>query len=434
MSQTVLEVRNLSKLYRLGEVGTGTLSHDLNRWWAKIRGKEDPYTIIGQSNRRELDSKSDFVWTLKDLNFDVKEGEILGIIGANGAGKSTLLKLISRITTPTTGRIRARGRIASLLEVGTGMHPDMTARENIYLNGAILGMRRQEITRQFDDIIEFAGCRMYVDTPVKRFSSGMRVRLGFAVAAFLQAEILIVDEVLAVGDAEFQKKCLGKMQDVGASGRTVLFVSHNHTALRTLCSRAVLLQSGRLVSDGPVDRLIDEYLAAIHQRQVSRWTAGEQFNRDMPARFLEASVSSPQAAQGGPYPLDCPLNFRLKFEVFQPGATVTPSIALSDFGGLVAFNTYPDPDKRKPLATGVYEAECTVPANLLNEGVYTLRCLLLCNGEAIEDYPHLLQFDTVSRAVRRDGWYERPIGVVHPHLPWSINPDQSKSPEMLSEK
>jgi len=272
MSRTILQIRDLSKLYRLGEVGTGTLSQDLNRWWARLRGQEDPFALVGQVNRREQQSKSDFVWALKEINVDISQGEIVGIIGANGAGKSTLLKLISRITTPTTGRIRARGRIASLLEVGMGMHLDMTARENIYLNGAILGMRRHEITQKFDDIIDFAGCRLYVDTPIKRFSSGMRVRLGFAVAAFLEPEILILDEVLAVGDAEFQQKALAKIQEIQSGlGRTILYVSHNLSTIAELCSRAILLERGRVRLDGSASEAIAEYLKTPQRADTLFW-------------------------------------------------------------------------------------------------------------------------------------------------------------------
>ncbi len=257
----VLKVENLSKLYRLGEVGTGTISHDLNRWWARVRGKEDPYALIGQTNDRSQKAESDYVWALKDINFDVEQGEILGIIGRNGAGKSTLLKILSQITSPTTGTIKTKGRIASLLEVGTGMHPEMTARENIYLNGAILGMAKKEIAAKFDEIVDFSGCAMYVDTPLKRFSSGMRVRLGFAVAAFLEPEILIVDEVLAVGDAEFQKKAIGKMKSVSQNDkRTVLFVSHNMASVLDLCKRGILLQNGQIEKVGPIHEIVSAYL------------------------------------------------------------------------------------------------------------------------------------------------------------------------------
>lgn len=258
---TAIRIENVSKQYRLGQVGTGTLSHDLNRWWAKFRGKEDPYQQVGQVNRRDQAADGKYVWALQDINLEVEQGEVLGIIGANGAGKSTLLKLISRITSPTTGEIKARGRIASLLEVGTGMHPEMTARENIYLNGTILGMRRHEIKRKFDEIIDFAGCRMYVDTPVKRFSSGMRVRLGFAVAAFLEPEILIVDEVLAVGDSEFQRKAVDKMKSVSEDeSRTILFVSHNMNSVANLCTRVALMQHGTIKSVGPTDQMVEQYL------------------------------------------------------------------------------------------------------------------------------------------------------------------------------
>lgn len=261
MNNTVIKVDNLSKLYRLGEVGTGTISHDLNRWLAKMRGKEDPFAIVGQVNDRTQKAKADYAWALQNINFEVKQGEVVGIIGKNGAGKSTLLKLLSQITSPTTGEIKVKGRIAALLEVGTGMHLEMTARENIYLNGAILGMRKQEISAKFDEIIDFSGCAMYVDTPIKRFSSGMRVRLGFAVAAFLEPEILIVDEVLAVGDAEFQKKAIGKMKEVSLEGgRTVLFVSHNMTSIKSLCGSAFLLDQGQIVMQGQTDSVIEGYL------------------------------------------------------------------------------------------------------------------------------------------------------------------------------
>ena len=262
MSELAIQFDNVGKLYHLGSVGTGTLSHDLNRWWqTRVLGKEDPYIRIGETNDRAHKGTSDFVWALKDISFDVHEGEVVGIIGKNGAGKSTLLKLLSQVTAPTTGEIRAWGRIASLLEVGTGFHQEMTGRENIYMNGSIMGMTRSEITRKLDAIVDFAGVERYLDTPVKRYSSGMTVRLGFAVAAFLEPEILVVDEVLAVGDAEFQKKAIGKMQDVSrGEGRTVLFVSHNMAAVRSLCQRGIVLENGGVVYDGGVNDAIDHYL------------------------------------------------------------------------------------------------------------------------------------------------------------------------------
>ncbi len=258
---SVIKVENLSKQYRLGSVSTGTFAHDINRWFHRVRGKEDPYLKIGETNDRSVKGTSDYVWALKDINFDVKHGEVLGIIGRNGAGKSTLLKILSRTTSPTTGSVKIKGRVASLLEVGTGFHPELSGRENIYLNGAILGMTKREINRKFDEIVDFAGVERYIDTPVKRYSSGMYVRLAFAVAAHLEPEILIVDEVLAVGDAEFQKKCLGKMKDVSVKeGRTVLFVSHNMAVMQRLCNRALLLENGLLCINNSVEKVVEYYL------------------------------------------------------------------------------------------------------------------------------------------------------------------------------
>ena len=266
---TVIKVENLGKQYRLGEVGTGTLSHDLNRWWARMRGKEDPFAKIGEANDRTRKGQSEYVWALQDINFEVKAGEVLGIIGRNGAGKSTLLKILSKVTKPSTGQIKTRGRIASLLEVGTGFHPEMTGRENVYLNGAIMGMTKSEITRKFDEIVDFAGVERYIDTPVKRYSSGMYVRLAFAVAAHLEPEILIVDEVLAVGDAEFQKKCLGKMKDVSVNdGRTVLFVSHNMAAVNQLCNKAASFENGRIKEIGETGTVISSYLNAAGSKEA----------------------------------------------------------------------------------------------------------------------------------------------------------------------
>jgi lipopolysaccharide transport system ATP-binding protein len=257
----VIQVENLSKAYQLGTFGTGTISRDLERYWARMRGKEDPFLKIGEENNRTTKGESKVVWSLKDINFEIEQGAAVGVIGRNGAGKSTLLKILSRITSPTTGSLKVKGRIASLLEVGTGFHPELTGRENIFLNGAVLGMRKHEIKRKFDEIVDFSGVERYIDTPVKRYSSGMYVRLAFAVAAHLESEILIVDEVLSVGDAEFQKKCLGKMGDVSkGEGRTVLFVSHNMSAIKKLCNMGMLLNYGKLVSVGNTSEIIDGYL------------------------------------------------------------------------------------------------------------------------------------------------------------------------------
>lgn len=312
-----IRIENVSKLYRLGTVGTGTISHDINRWWHLIRGKEDPYAKIGQVNDRtkklgaseapEAGAKSsrkalvkrlglvagpEYVWALKDINLEVNQGEILGIIGRNGAGKSTLLKILSRVTAPTQGTIKTRGRIASLLEVGTGFHPELTGRENIYVNGAILGMRRHEITSQLDEIVEFSGCAKYLDTPVKRYSSGMTVRLGFAVAAHLSSEILIVDEVLAVGDVEFQTRCLGMMKSVQNAGRTVLFVSHNMGAIANVCTKVALLENGEVYNIGDTQKTTDLYLNKSETKTPTREVSFKDVNDPLPSgpTFIRASV------------------------------------------------------------------------------------------------------------------------------------------------
>lgn len=261
--EVILKVENVSKLYKLGTVGTGTFGGDVQRFWkTRILGQEDPFLKVGQTNDRTSKDKADFVWALKDINFEVKRGEVIGVIGKNGAGKSTLLKLLSRITTPTTGCIKSAGRMASLLEVGTGFHPELTGRENVYLNGAILGMTKKEIDRKFDEIVDFSGCELYIDTPTKRYSSGMTVRLGFAVAAFLDPEILVVDEVLAVGDAEFQKKAIGKMHDISeGQGRTVLFVSHNMESVLKICPNSILMQNGQLKLMGQTSAVLNDYFS-----------------------------------------------------------------------------------------------------------------------------------------------------------------------------
>ncbi len=284
---TVIKVENISKQYRLGDVGTGAFAHDVNRWWHKVRGKENPYLKIGEANDRTTKAESDYVWALKDINFEVQQGDVLGIIGRNGAGKSTLLKILSKTTTPTTGSIKIKGRIASLLEVGTGFHPELSGRENIFLNGAILGMTKQEIKSKFDEIVDFAGVERYIDTPVKRYSSGMYVRLAFGVAAHLEPEILIIDEVLAVGDAEFQKKALGKMKDVSEKdGRTVLFVSHNMGAVQSLCDSGIILKDGILAEEGKIDFIIEKYISSNKKNELGytrRWG-------NKKAEFLEYKI------------------------------------------------------------------------------------------------------------------------------------------------
>src|SRR5450755_1416417 len=314
MSATVIKVENLSKQYRLGQVSTGSIAHDINRLWYRIRGKEDPYLKIGETNDRTSKGISDYIWALREINFEVKQGEILGIIGRNGAGKSTLLKILSRTTTPTIGSVKIKGRVASLLEVGTGFHPELSGRDNIYLNGAILGMTKKEISRKFDEIVDFAGVERYIDTPVKRYSSGMYVRLAFGVAAHLEPEILIVDEVLAVGDAEFQKKCLGKMKDVsGKEGRTVLFVSHNMQAIGNLCNEGLVMQEGRIMYSGEANACITNYISNfIQQNTFRKWTT-QDAPGNMYARSLMAKVYNP--VTGSQYEFNTKSGFVLELEI-----------------------------------------------------------------------------------------------------------------------
>src|SRR6185437_6538355 len=312
MSNIVIKAENISKQYRLGEVGTGTLSHDINRLWHKIRGKEDPYLKIGETNDRTKKGDSDYVWSLRDISFEIQKGDSVGIIGKNGAGKSTLLKVLSRVTSPTIGTVKARGRIASLLEVGTGFHPELSGRDNVFLNGAILGMRKEEIKRKFDEIVDFAGVEKYIDTPVKRYSSGMYVRLAFAVAAYLEPEILIVDEVLAVGDAEFQKKALGKMNDVSkGEGRTVLFVSHNMGAIMQLCNNCLLLENGKLVIYDSTSKVLDRYIE-------SQNTAIEKVMRNGPLEgnhFKFITMSDPDLKERSSYRFDEMISVRLQLSL-----------------------------------------------------------------------------------------------------------------------
>lgn len=287
----ILKAENISKQYRLGLVGTGTIKHDFNRFLARIRGKEDPYLKVGNVNDRSALATESYVWALKEINFEVQKGEVLGIIGKNGAGKSTLLKILSRVTSPTTGVIKTKGRIASLLEVGTGFHPELTGRENIYLNGAILGMNKAEISSKEKEIVDFSGCQMYIDTPVKRYSSGMRVRLAFAVAAHLEPDILVIDEVLAVGDAEFQKKAIGKMQDISkGEGRTVLFVSHNMAAVKSLCTRGIVLEHGVSVFEGTADEAVDFYLQTNDDKDAPTKSLSERTDRKGSGDFKYTEV------------------------------------------------------------------------------------------------------------------------------------------------
>ena len=367
---TAIEFNHVGKQYRLGLVSTGTISHDLNRWWqTAILRREDPYLKIGSVNDRTAKADSDYVWALRDIDFKVEQGDVVGIIGKNGAGKSTLLKLLSKVTGPTVGSIRARGRIASLLEVGTGFHQEMTGRENIFMNGAILGMTKQEIAAKLDEIVDFSGCERYLDTPVKRYSSGMMVRLGFAVAAHLDPEILVVDEVLAVGDAEFQKKAIGKMQDVSkGEGRTVLFVSHNMASMQRLCTRGVLLENGSLKYMGTISDTIGTYLCGeLSQNGYKK----KVLNPEQQIELLEASV---RPSIGDAYYTSLPVDVKVKvrinklvkqlvlgFNILSSHQNPLIRVDFNDFNGL------------ETLSVGTYEFTFQIPAYTLSNGSYTIK-------------------------------------------------------------
>lgn len=419
MRNTIIKVENISKLYRLGEVGTGTISHDLNRWWAKIRGNEDPFLKIGRENIRNQAGEGNYVWSLKDINFEVTEGEVMGIIGKNGAGKSTLLKILSRITSPTTGEIKMKGRIASLLEVGTGFHPDLTGKENIYLNGAIMGMNKVEIKRKMEEIVDFSGVSAYVDTPVKRYSSGMMVRLGFAVAAHLEPEILIIDEVLAVGDAEFQKKCIGKMKDVAGHGRTVLFVSHNMTAINSLCTRCIHLKNGYISSIGDSNEIVNKYLSAENASLTEKQWAQDQPGDDVVKLLAVKLIDSNNDK------IDCvymhqKFGIEFDYEILKSGYDPHPNIQVATTKGELAFisvrESYNKPDK-----IGRHKSRVWIPENLLNNGTYTIRIALdnlaphITHCEAKE----ALVFDVIEDLNKRKYNFTRHLaGVFRPDLQW----------------
>ena len=374
MSNTAIEFEHVSKQYRLGLVSTKTLSHDIRRFWiTNVLGKEDPYLKIGETNDRASKGTSEYVWALRDIDFKVEQGDVVGIIGKNGAGKSTLLKLLSRVTGPTTGTIRAHGRIGSLLEVGTGFHGEMTGRENIFMNGAILGMTRNEIQAKLDEIIDFSGCERYIDTPVKRYSSGMTVRLGFAVAAFLEPEILVVDEVLAVGDAEFQKKAIGKMKDVSqGQGRTVLFVSHNMESVKNLCNNGILLKNGMIDYKGEINDVVSRYLMmnsdALKFKNTFIPDLTNYFN------FLEAEMLCNGKPATGEVDVFDEISFRIKYELTKDDSEkcVYFLIWKDNIPLIFIIDTTTHQDLLKCRKAGVYEMEFKLPTPLLKSGLYSV--------------------------------------------------------------
>ncbi len=416
---TAIEFNHVGKQYRLGLVSTGTISHDLNRWWqTAILRKEDPYLKIGSVNDRTQKADSDYVWALRDIDFKVEQGDVVGIIGKNGAGKSTLLKLLSKVTGPTVGTIRARGRIASLLEVGTGFHGEMTGRENIYTNGAILGMKKHEIDAKIDEIIDFSGCEKYIDTPVKRYSSGMTVRLGFAVAAHLDPEILVVDEVLAVGDAEFQKKAIGKMQDVSrGEGRTVLFVSHNMTSVKSLCKHGIILKDGMLVDSGDIDPIVTKYLrgdSAIANHKIFH----EPLQGNGGFELLEIGVRP----KGGSFTdltrvsddLEIVIRYRLKqahnkFWITMHMKNEQGDKMFSTSGGKRCYDYFHE--------AGEYEQICQMPKDFFNWGTYALDLMVFSqpsNVDILLDEHDIVTFTLAIRAIEIGGWMGKEPGDITP--------------------
>lgn len=416
----ILKAENISKQYRLGQVGTGTLSHDLNRWWHQILGKENPYLKIGDTNDRSTKGTSDYVWALQDINFEVERGEVLGIIGKNGAGKSTLLKILSKVTAPTTGSIKSRGRIASLLEVGTGFNGEMTGRENIFLNGAILGMTKKEITSKLDEIIEFSGCERYIDTPVKRYSSGMTVRLAFAVAAFLEPEILVIDEVLAVGDAEFQKKAIGKMQDISkGQGRTVLFVSHNMGAVKSLCTRGIVMEHGKVVLDNDIDRAVSYYLAGNDAERSN----SKKFNINNEIFNLKEIGFQNKGKN-----FDDPLVENEEIELFTNIVFHTNeayryhiTYHLYNEQGESLFSFY-NSSSNIILKSGENSLKCIFPANFFQSGNFSLAIFIVEDKrQSVFNENDIIHFTIVDGGRDLGVYMGREPGFIRPQFEWYLN-------------
>ena len=420
MADTVIKVEGLSKLYRLGEVGTGSLAHDINRWWHRMRGKEDPYSRVGQLNDRTRKADGDWVWALKDINFEVKQGEVLGIIGRNGAGKSTLLKILSRVAGPTAGQVKVKGRIASLLEVGTGFHPELTGRDNIFLNGAILGMTKAEISRKLDQIVEFSGCAAYLDTPVKRYSSGMQVRLAFAVAAHLEPEVLIVDEVLAVGDAEFQKKCIGRMSEVAGEGRTVLFVSHNMQAITELCHRVLMVTQGTIAAFETPQAAIQTYLGET-SAETSDWTRGSTAVASKGVSLLRARICDAAGLSVSTIPYRSRFCLEVQYQEHELHEPWTLAFGVSDQRGQFVFWTWDVDHMVKTRTEGrmSWTSTCWIPGELLAPGKYhvTFSACELSGGQLQTSYEH--HDRAIEFTISPEGFINQHRGgVVAPRLEW----------------
>jgi len=412
---TAISVEHLTKTYRLGQLGGGTLQRDLARWWARMRGKPDPFAKIGQEQHAR--QVGELFWALDDVNFEVKQGEILGIIGRNGAGKSTLLKILSQVTSPTSGEIKVRGRIASLLEVGTGFHPELTGRENIFLNGAILGMTKAEIRRKFDEIVEFSECATFIDTPVKRYSSGMYVRLAFAVAAHLEPEILIVDEVLAVGDAQFQNKCLGKMGEVSRGGRTVLFVSHNMGAVRRLCRTAVLLDGGKVLAIENAETAVGLYLGAgLGDSAIWRRTA--PVSTSSPVSLTEVRVTDRAGRVANVIGSTEPVIVHIQVHVSMQTRPMQVALRLTNHEGIPIFSSTSTDEVRAllPMGPGTHVFSVEIPSHLLAPGTYNIGVAAHIPRVTLFDFTDAINFTVEDTGT---GFNDERLGVVTPRLGWT---------------
>ena len=425
----IICLEGVGKQYRLGEVGTGTLSRDIERWWARIRGREDPFLRIGEQQSRDL------FWAVRDVSISISEGEVLGVIGGNGAGKSTLLKLLSMVTMPTVGKIKTRGRIASLLEVGTGFHPELTGGENIYLNGAILGMTRAEIRSQFDEIVQFSGCERFINTPVKRYSSGMVVRLGFAVAAHLRCEIMLVDEVLAVGDAEFQKKCLGKIREVSTDGgRTVLFVSHNLGVLASLCDRGMVMTEGQMTFDGNIADAVQRYLSDRNVK-VLEIRSQRTPNPGQELQLISASLRDKHGETPASLCNSEELEAFVEFDILVPGSSYSISVEISSLTTGPVFSTStldgrPSFDLGTFEQPGRYQARCCLPMSMMPSGSYTAQfASAIPSVKVLDRLPGSLTFELVDNSSPVAVLGEARRGVVVPRLEWRIDrvPDRLNS-------
>ena len=420
MSATVIKVENLSKQYRIGSRESYKTFREALANIAKIPLQK---LLMTQQKKAVTHSQSNTIWALRDVSFEVKHGEVLGIIGRNGAGKTTLLKILSKITDPTRGRIELIGRVGSLLEVGIGFHPELSGHENIYLYGAILGMNRYEVTRKFDEIVAFAQLEKFIDTPVKRYSSGMYMRLAFAVAAHLESEILLVDEVLAVGDAAFQKKCIGKMGDVSKEGRTVLFVSHNMTAVKTLCSKALCLNSGCLEDRGPSNKVVSNYLRTISDSVLEkRWESPKTAPGNDQVRLLNINISASKDLHSDQITVDAPIQIEIKFYNFVQSANLNFSLVLYTSEDICVLNSVSKP---QVFSTGIVRGVCHIPGRLLNASAYRIRLLIVKDASTpLLDEDHLLIFD-VHDIEREAHWYGEWIGAVRPDLKWTIETFES---------